>query len=702
MNINKQIFLISVLALSPISLNAQETLSTDSLKVINFKRPLRVVQNKDFYVLGTDSTKYIYNMSGRLATTIQPKVWTIAPMLNRKILYYDGKHVRINELATALYTYYTGDPSYLKVYSKKLPDDVSQLVYSPDGSFFLVVTRMGHLMKCSTLKKDKKQRLLYNIQLDKEPTKVVINKNANTALYTAGKVLNVINLERGILRGNINFDSSIRDVAFSEDYTECAVLLEDGKIYTVDISTIKNNKIYNVDDEMLKCRYILQGKYLALTNNENVKVLNLLTGKTDYVMADDNKGLIDMDVVLDSKKSEWMVYYNDTKFKALPLSLIERFHKMDLKKELNLRMAEWSKIRPGESEVDYRKRVNDETRKKYAIDLERELVTQMAGNKLESENAKFGSYIESNQALSIDFDGMPSIYLSIPADELVDIKTIEDLEFFNTVYGLTEDDKFEVIYTEARNKNTGKVYIYDNLNRKGITFDSSSFVPMEVVQLASIESAKLEKIKQEELDKAKQENILSDHTHISVSTDVEQDIDADGNKILNYNVNYQYDVEEEYSSRDDFKAGRYNTGESNAALQMIKIIKKSIEGDFAKYTKDSKSILLTVTGSADALPINGKLKYEDDYGDIEDLLIYQDGELSSMTVTKSKGITSNEELAMVRAYGMADYLKSNVFDSITIPMTNKYNITVSEEEGGKYRRIKVSIKFIDTFKNKAE
>ena len=70
--------------------------------------------------------------------------------------------------------------------------------------------------------------------------------------------------------------------------------------------------------------------------------------------------------------------------------------------------------------------------------------------------------------------------------------------------------------------------------------------------------------------------------------------------------------------------------------------------------------------------------------------------------TKSKGITSNEELAMVRAYGMADYLKSNVFDSITIPMTNKYNITVSEEEGGKYRRIKVSIKFIDTFKNKAE
>lgn len=294
---------------------------------------------------------------------------------------------------------------------------------------------------------------------------------------------------------------------------------------------------------------------------------------------------------------------------------------------------------------------------------------------------------------------MPSIYLNIPADDLKDLKTIDDLEFFNTVYGLTEEDKFEVIYTEARNKNTGKVYIYDNLSRKSMAFDEDSFVPMEVVQLASIESAKLEAIKEEVVTAAKNENILTDHTHINVSTEVEKDVDADGNKILNYRIDYMYEVEEEFSARDDFKAGKYNTAESNAAMQMINIVKNSLQGDFKKYATDSKKLEVSVTGTADAVPIIGTLAYKGEYGDLVDQLVYQDNELTKMTVTKAQGIKTNEQLATVRAVGVADYLTSNVLNDVSIPTSFKHFVEVSKEKGSQFRRIKVSLRFIDAFKD---
>lgn len=199
---------------------------------------------------------------------------------------------------------------------------------------------------------------------------------------------------------------------------------------------------------------------------------------------------------------------------------------------------------------------------------------------------------------------------------------------------------------------------------------------------------------------AKNDNILTDHTHINVATEVEKDVDADGNKILNYLVKYEYEVEEEYSARDDFKAGKYNTKESNAAVQMLDIVKTSLNGDFAKYLQEGKKLEISVTGSADATPIIGTLAYKGEYGDITDQLAYQNGELTTMNVTKSQGIKSNEQLALVRAIGLSDYLNKNVLSGASIATDYKYFIDVAKEKGSQFRRIKVQLKFIDAFKNK--
>ncbi len=683
--------LLGLAASMPAIISAQTFLPKDSVKTVKFKTPFAMVQNQNYFVLGSDASSKVRALNGTEVTGLKSEKWVLAPMLGGYVLHTDGKNVRVRDVLSA-----DGESNDKKLFkSKKMP--VSNLAYSPDGTYVLIATSDSTLIKCTTAAKDK-ERTKYALKVSAVPTKILINKAANTALSINGKSINVVNTERGNVRKVFNFDSPIADVAYSNDCYEFAVMLSDGTLKVIESASLKERKSYQIKSSAKACKYLLQGKYIVIAYDDSYDMLNLLTSKVDYIVSENNSNFLNMDVFFDSFMNERLVYFSQSDLSSLPLSMIERYHTMDLKRELDLRMAEWSKMLPGESESDYRSRVNDETRAKYALQLERELVTGMAGNMLESDNAKFGNYFEGNQALAIDFSGMPSIYLNIPSDDLKDLKTIDDLEFFNTVYGLTDDDKFEVIYTEARNKNTGKVYIYDNLSRKSMAFDQDSFVPMEVVQLASIEAAKLEKMKEEVMTAAKNENILTDHTKINVATEVEQDIDADGNKILNYKVNYMYEVEEDFSARDDFKAGKYNTAESNAAVQMMNIIKNSLQGDFAKYLTDSKKMEVSITGSADAIPIVGTLAYKNEYGDIIDQLVYENNELTKMTVTKASGIKSNQQLALVRAVGVADYMSKNIVNDIAIPADYKYFVEVSEEKGGKFRRIKVTLKFIDAFK----
>ena len=49
--------------------------------------------------------------------------------------------------------------------------------------------------------------------------------------------------------------------------------------------------------------------------------------------------------------------------------------------------------------------------------------------------------------------------------------------------------------------------------------------------------------------------------------------------------------------------------------------------------------------------------------------------------------------------GVADYLNKNVLTDVSIPTSFKHFVEVSKEKGSKYRRIKVSMKFFDAFKD---
>ena len=397
-------------------------------------------------------------------------------------------------------------------------------------------------------------------------------------------------------------------------------------------------------------------------------------------------------------KNDIYLAYNTSKSLVFtPVGFLTPNRQERLKDELNRRMDDWMERMEGESLDDYNARMNEESRLRQMRLFEADIATGMAGNILSTSEIKMGNYNAEMSMLTLDFDNMASIYLTVPLNELETFMDVNDLEFVNTKYGLNEKDEFEIVYTEVINKRTGKTYIFDNTERKSLAFleADDNFVPFEQLQGAKMEQLLLEEIKNNIMQEAQDQNFISDHTKIDVRTKVINTTDATGKSIYNYDVEVSYTVDEEYSATDDFAPGRFKCEESNAALAMLAIVKKALTGDFSKYMVEGKQVKVQITGMADALPFRRTVAYDGCYGDFDQEPVYKNDELSNITVTEATGISENEQLAYLRAMGVKDYLDCNIPAFGKMRTTFDTYIEVSQNKGGAYRRIGVKLTFVD-------
>ena len=397
------------------------------------------------------------------------------------------------------------------------------------------------------------------------------------------------------------------------------------------------------------------------------------------------------------KNDIYLAYNTNNSLVFTPVGFLTPNRQERLKDELNRRMDDWMERMEGESLDDYNARMNEESRLRQMRLFEADIATGMAGNILSTSEIKMGNYNAEMSMLTLDFDNMASIYLTVPLNELETFMDVNDLEFVNTKYGLNEKDEFEIVYTEVINKRTGKTYIFDNTERKSLAFleADDNFVPFEQLQGAKMEQLLLEEIKNNIMQEAQDQNFISDHTKIDVHTKVINTTDASGKSIYNYDVEVSYTVDEEYSATDDFAPGRFKCEESNAALAMLAIVKKALTGDFSKYMVEGKQVKVQITGMADALPFRRTVAYDGCYGDFDQEPVYKDDELSNITVTEATGISENEQLAYLRAMGVKDYLDRNIPAFGKMRTTFDTYIEVSQNKGGAYRRIGVKLTFVD-------
>lgn len=594
----------------------------------------------------------------------------------------------------ALYSTHTARKRLKKFDSKRLGEPIAA-VYTPDARSLIVCTdRALWTLDSRTLEPK-------GAMLDPAltPAVMAVSPNGYLLAMADGEEVAVYNLEDQTLRKTWDNGGTVADIDFAPDSSELAVLLDDGTLTLYGTRALDLRKSIDVGADGLAADYNQDGKYMAVATSPNTVVIeDLLKAQPYKTFAFEKGGVSDVCFITDSEQRQIMAYPQADGVYATRLGGLQPFYNKLVADEVDQRMSDWLKMMPGESMADYALRVNEETRAAQRRLFEQEISTNLAGDLLGAAHMTLGAYDRAHGVLALEFETMPTIYLPVQENELGAITDASVFEPVEVRYGLMPDDTFEIVYAVFRNTNDGKTYTYDNTNRVSLDYmTADDAVSIEVLQQQQMEEIRLQELREEILEEARRRNVISNHTDIAVDSRIESDYDANGNRILNYLVNFTYTVDPEFSATEDFGPGKYMVEESGAATSMLNIVKEAFEGDFAQHLQPGKKVKVTLTGTADATPVIRTIPYSGVFGEYEDEPVRVNGDLSTLTVTSAGGVKSNEQLALLRALGVRDYLEKNVKGFGDMKRDYEYRIDVSEDKGSAFRRINAQFVFVDVF-----
>lgn len=689
------LFIAGISSFVQIPTMAQENDSTatdKNAKVYNFKRAVTPKMIQPFSSTAYTATdNSVENISGVTLHSTKDTIidFVVNPSgIHAATVQRNKKNVTGMEIFNPI----TAEPIFK--FNVKNYGQPTSAVYLPDARQ-LAVAADGHIYFFETKKFQPTSQI--NCQ-GFNPTMMVTSPNGYFIAAKQGDSVKVFNIEERSLRWSNKEDSQITDLAFSPTSADLAVLTSDGVLYLYNTRTFEMRKLIDNLGEGLACAFNFDGKYMAVaTSPQTIALVNLVRDTEREYYEIPAGGLADLTFITDSHRNTLLASAMNNNVEVRRMPSLEPFYSQLIADEVDRQMQEWMQMMPGETMDEYKNRVTQESINKRRRLLEDEISTNFAGDLLSNAKMSFGSYDRSNEVLALNFDSMPTIYLNVPENEVVSFSDPSKIHFSEVQYGILPDDTFEIVYAKVTNDANGKSYIFDNLLRETMTFMNSDDISLELLQQQQMEEMKLQEIREQVVEEAKNSNIISDHTNISVNSKVVPDYDANGNKILNYVVDFQYEVEPEFSAEEDFKPGKYHIEESGAASSMLNIVKQAFEGDMGQYVKSGKKLKINLVGTADGTPIVNGIAYDGSYGEIEEEPVYLNDQLTTLTVTKKSGIKENPQLALVRALGVKDYLEKNINGLQDMSKDYRYDVKVSEDKGGEFRRITATFTFVDAF-----
>lgn len=580
---------------------------------------------------------------------------------------------------------------------KDLPEPAA-LCYTADGRELVVVCHNGKVYYYSTSTWTVTSEVM--LPTGSAAQKVIASADGKfLAVTTPGNVV-IVNNETRKVRLSLDQSNAVKDVAFSEDGTLFAVLAGTSvKLYST--SDYKNFTTLNVDGNTTNAVSIHpDGKYVCVAHDGGVVSFFNIYDPSDKVQFTEPSSQMNyVRFVKDGKKNVYVSYNTDDAIQYRQLKGFLPHYTRIVQQELNDRMMEWCKRRDGETEAAFQSRVTEEAKARQKVLFAQEISTNLASTMGAVKPVSLGKYNAATQTLALNMEGAKPVNLQIPPAEAATFGKASDLVVSDVKYGVTNDDQLAVTFAKVYNKATGKEYIYNNsdeVNLEVMKTDDAA-VSLDLIKQVNAEEANLKAVTNDVVEEAVSKNLISNHTHINVSTRVTTDNDASGKLVKNYNVDVAYTVDAEYSITEDFGLGKYKIEESNAAVATLKAICKAFEGEFAKYIKAGKKVIIKVTGTADAKPVLRNIPYNGCYGNFNQVPYYLDGNLSSMTVTSQTGVTTNEQLAFLRAQGVRNYLEKHLPKLKDMKTDYRTGVELMDKVGGEYRRINVKFTFVDAF-----
>ena len=585
---------------------------------------------------------------------------------------------------------------------------VTAMTYSSDAREILAANDFGEIITYST----DGYWTASVIEAGKIYDHIAVSPNGYYIAAAHGSEMDIWDVDAADIKRIVRFAGKVNHVTFSPDSREIAVSCDTSGLQIVNAIDHHRTEVTKGIQNVRQASFHPDGKYIAYAKADSIIVYNLINHRRAFSAGSIRIKGEPLDIPMSdimalnfhSNNSTTTLSHNTgDKVVFWDMSSLPPLYRSKLSEEVDKLMSDWIRQMDGESMEEYRIRVTDDNAARQKAMLLDQAATAIATQVIELENPFIAEeYDMENHTIDIKFEQLDAIKLEVPEEEFQEVRE-GDLSYENPIYTLDDMDEFQLVYLEVVNRTTDKTYIFDERDYiiEDIEFenDDIDFIPVAMLQTVNMEMEALQQQTQQIMEEKKQENVITDKTAITIDTEIEKDYDSDGNTIYNYNLGYQYDVSEGFSYQEDFGPGKFIVTESNAAMTMLEAIRTALAGDMKKYVDQARTIDITITGSADAIPV-GRILYDGSCGEYVETPYYAKDELSSMTVTDETDIRNNEQLAFIRAASVKVWLENNVEElkANSAKCVYNYRTEVSDVRGGEFRRIIVQIKFRDAIK----
>ena len=660
-----------------------------------------------FSVIYLGSDHMLYNLMNRRIYDSSIYDFSINPTgASMAVLYKNAKNIVIisnrdkNTILATVKGDKKTDPFDEK--ERKGTPSVTAMAYSTDARELLAANDFGEIITYST----DGYWISSVIEAGKIYDHIAVSPNGYYIAAAHGSEMDIWDVDAADIKRIVRFAGNVNHITFSPDSREIAVSCDTSGLQVVNAIDHHRTEVTKGIQNVRQASFHPDGKYIAYAKADSIIVYNLINHRAVFRTGAISGEPLDIPmsgVMAVNFHTNNLSHNTGDKVVFWDMSSLPPLYRSKLSEEVDKLMSDWIRQMDGESLDEYRVRVTDDNAARQKAMLLDQAATAIATQVIELEDPFIAEeYDMENHTIDIKFEQLDAIKLEVPEEEFQEVRE-GDLSYENPIYTLDDMDEFQLVYLEVVNRTTDKTYIFDERDYiiEDIEFEDEDidFIPVAMLQTVNMEMEALQQQTQQIMEEKKQENVITDKTAITIDTEIEKDYDSDGNTIYNYNLGYQYDVSEGFSYQEDFGPGKFIVTESNAAMTMLEAIRTALAGDMKKYVDQARTIEITITGSADAIPV-GRILYDGSCGEYVETPYYAKDELSSMTVTDETDIRNNEQLAFIRAASVKVWLENNVEElkANSAKCVYNYRTEVSDVRGGEFRRIIVQIKFRDAIK----
>ena len=183
---------------------------------------------------------------------------------------------------------------------------------------------------------------------------------------------------------------------------------------------------------------------------------------------------------------------------------------------------------------------------------------------------------------------------------------------------------------------------------------------------------------------------LYDETFVRVNTEVQEDTTEDGIPEINYVFDISYNCHHFEGTEDDYPSGSYVWTTSNSCRAICNITKTMIENDLADIFAAGNKNTITITSTTDAAEI-AHIDYKGEYGDFRSMPAIFNDENVRISVEVKEGITTNAQLAYIRAQSVHSYIEENIKSLKGSENEYLYTTRCFDMTGPHYRRSSLRI-----------